>query len=458
MKLVSTNPSDNYSVIGEVESSTDSEVIDAVKKAHEAKERWRNLTIKDRIPYFEKFISLLDANREVLASLQTKEIGKLITESRSEVDDSATMVKWIIDNAEKHLTPEVLDETETQITELHKEPYGVVASIVPWNFPVSNFIIGVMQVLICGNVVVFKHSEECPLTGKMLASLMDKAGFPQGVFSEIYGDGKTGQSLIDQDIDFITFTGSSKVGKQLYEKAAQKFIKARLELGGSSPGVIFEDADLEKAIPFYCEERFLACGQVCCALKRLIVHESIVDQVVAKMKAKIEAMVIGNPIDENTTLGPLVAKRQQVLLKEQFDDAVAKGVTVVTGGNIPSALKGAYFEPTLLTNVTPDMRVVTEEVFGPILPVITFKTEAEAIALANNTNYGLSAFVYSGDTDRAMRVASKISAGQLSVNGASYFTDNATFGGYKESGIGRGDGKYGFYESTQTKVVARPKK
>lgn len=457
-KLVSTNPAKDYEKIGEIEVSTKADVEAAVVAAKKALNHWRSIGVQGRIKYFESLLKLLESNSDKLAELQTKEVGKVLKESQDEVADSIAMTRWITRNAKKYLEPEILDKSNDFVTELHKEPYGVVAAITPWNFPVANFIIAVAQVMICGNTVVCKHSEECPLTGKLLADLISKAGFPEGVFTEVYGDGEIGSILTDQDVNFIAFTGSTKVGKALYKKAAEKFIKARLELGGSSPGVIFESADLDKTIPLYCEERFLACGQVCCALKRLIVQESVFEQVVEKLKVVVGSMVLGDPMDSKTTIGPLVAKRQQHLLKEQFDDAVSKGAEVVIGGKIPGNLQGAYFEPTVLTNVSPDMRVVTEEVFGPMLPVLTFKTEEEAIRLANKTNYGLSAFVYSGDQEQAMRVASQIDAGQLSVNGASYFTDHAPFGGYKESGIGRGDGKYGFYESTQLKVIARPNK
>lgn len=456
-RLVSTNPAKNYAVVGELEISTEAEIKAAVENAKLAAQQWREIGVKGRSQFFEKFLAKLEANSTKLAELQTSETGKVLKESQDEVADAVGMLRWIVDNAEIYLRPEVLDESDGYITELHKEPYGVFAAITPWNFPTSNFMIAVAQVMICGNVVVFKHSEECPLTGKLLADLMGEAGFPKGTFTEVYGDGSVGATLTNQDVNFISFTGSTKVGKQLYKKAAEKFIKTRLELGGSSPGIIFDTADLDKAIPSYCEERFLACGQVCCALKRLIVQDSIFDAVVEKLKTTVNAMVLGDPTDAKTTIGPLVAKRQQDLLKDQLSDAVAKGAKVVVGGNIPDNLQGAYFEPTILTNVSQAMRVVTEEVFGPILPVYTFKTEEEAIQLANNTKYGLSAFVYSGNAEQALRVASRIEAGQLSVNGASYFSDHAPFGGYKESGLGRGDGKYGFYESTQAKVIARPK-
>jgi len=343
--------------------------------------------------------------------------------------------------AKKHLEPVVLDETNEQKNILHYEPYGVAAVIVPWNYPSSNFFISCTQLLLAGNVVVFKHSEETPLTGQLLAEIMQEAGFPEGVFNIVHGGGKVGDFLTSQDIDLIHFTGSTNVGHHLYKKAADKFIPAILEMGGSSPGVIFEDADLDASCDNACIERFANCGQICCALKRLIVHEDIFDEVVALMKAKVEAMKIGDPLDSTTQVGPLVAKRQLDLLVEQVADAKAKGATIVTGGEVVTDMDGAYFQPTIITNITPDMRVVSEEIFGPVLPIVSFKTDAEAVELANKTIYGLR------------KIVAQIDAGQISINGASYFSENSPFGGYKMSGMGRNDGALGFYEVTQKKVV-----
>lgn len=456
-KLTSTNPGNNYEVIGEVEVSSADDIATAIQAAKAAAKDWRALGVDGRLPYFEKLVSVMEAKAEEFAELQTRETGKTIRESRDEIRESIESIQWHIDNAEQYLQPELLDETETAKLEMYKEPYGVVATIVPWNFPVGNFVEAAIQLLICGNVVVFKHSEECPLVGKMIADVMAEAGFAFGVFSQVYGGGQVGQMLVEADIDMLSFTGSSRVGKQLYKQAADKFIHARMELGGSSPGLVFEDADLDTVIPSCCDERFLACGQVCCALKRLFVHESVAAEVTTKLKQQVEAMKMGDPSSEATDIGPLVAERQQMLLKNQLDDAVAKGAEVVTGGAIPDNLRGAYFEPTILIDVTPNMRILQEEVFGPVLPIVVFRSEQEAIDLANSTDYGLSAFVYSADQERALRVASQIEAGMLSINGASYFSGNASFGGYKSSGIGRANGKYGYYESTQTKVVATKK-
>lgn len=456
-ELISTDPGHGYEEVGRIKISTKEEIKDAVAKARGAYPMWRALSVKERAEYFRKFLALHRKCGKELAELMTREMGKPITESLREVDVRAVMLERDVDRAEKVLAPKVLDEFETYRTELHLEPFGVCASIAPWNFPTSQFFIGVGQPLLSGNTVVFKHSEECPLSSKFLADLMDEAGFPDGVFTCLYGAGDVGKTLMEQDIDLISFTGSSKVGEMLYKIAAEKFIPAVLEMGGSSPAVVFEDVDIKKTAASIFGERFGNCGQICAALKRLYVHESILDELVAELKTLAEAQTVGDPLDAKTTVGPLVAERQLDLLETQVDDARKKGATIVTGGKQPDGLSGAYFLPTILTNVTPGMRVVSEEVFGPVLPVMSFKDEKEAIAIANSLPYGLSAFVYSKDAKRADRVASALESGQVSINGFSYFSPNAPFGGYKRSGIGRMRGNIGFYYVTQEKVIARPK-
>lgn len=455
-KLISTNPARNYETVGAVDFSTEREIKEKVDRAQKAKSAWKQTPVEKRISYFKKLIPIYKKRREEVAQTQTKEVGKPIKESREDVKFDTFTIENNIRIARKVLKPQTLDKTKTQKNILYLEPQGVMAVITPWNFPSSNFFISCTQPLLAGNTVVFKHSEECPLTGKILEEIMEEAGFPKGVFSQVYGDGKVGDILTSQAIDAIHFTGSTKVGRYLYDKAASKFIPVVLEMGGSSPGIIFEDADLDKACPHACTERFLNCGQVCCALKRLIVHQNIYDEVVRKIKKIVERLKVGNPLDEKTDIGPLVTKKQLDLLVEQMKDAVAKGAKVVTGGKVPKNLDGAFYRPTILTNVTKNMRVLTEEVFGPVLPIVPFKTEEEAIKLANRTPYGLSAFIYGKDIDQLKRVASQIDAGQISINNTSYFSDNSPFGGYKMSGIGRNSGEIGFHEVTQKKVVSEP--
>lgn len=260
-----------------------------------------------------------------------------------------------------------------------------------------------------------------------------------------------------QDIDIICFTGSSKVGAYLYEVAAKKFIKVSLELGGSSPGIVFEDADIDKIIDSIYASRFNNCGQICYGLKRLIVHETKYAELTEKLKKIIEAKKVGDPEDAKTDIGPLANEKQLNTLKAQVADAVNKVAKIIAKGVIAKNVSGAYHEPVLLGNVNKDMRVWKEEVFGPVLPVVTFKTEKEAIELANDTEYGLGSFVYTGNKDRFLRVAPQIGAGMVGMNNAAYLDLATPFGGYKRSGIGRSHGKYGFHELSQIKAVGLEK-
>lgn len=456
-ELISTNPAKNYEEVGRVTVSTKADVQAAVAAARGAFPAWRDLGVDGRRPYFEKFLTVYKAKVDEIAELQTKEIGKPLQESADEVSGNVQWLEGQLENAAQMLAAETLDDLEDRVLELHHEPFGVAAVITPWNFPAGQMFMGVMQAMIAGNTVVTKNSEECPLTSRFIDECMAAAEFPQGVFSTIYGDGSVGELLLAEDVDLIHFTGSSKVGQMMYQTAAEKFIPCVLEMGGSSPAVVFEDADLTKTCDSVYEERFLNCGQVCCAVKRLLVHESIMDDVVAGLQACAEKQVLGDPLDAATTQGPLVANRILDILVAQVEDAKAKGATIVTGGNARQDLGGAFFEPTIITDVTPDMRVLTEETFGPVLTVQSFSTEEEALQLANDTDYGLSAFVYTKDKDRALRAAQALEAGQVSINGTLYFSQGAPFGGYKKSGMNRGDGKLGYRFVSQAKVIAVPK-
>lgn len=457
-ELISTNPGRGYEEVGRVAVSTAEDIATTVQKARKALPAWRALSVQERGEYFQKFLAVYKPKIKELAELQTREMGKPITQSLSECDKRAAALELNIERSIRVLEPQILDEYDTYQTELYFEPYGVVAAVVPWNYPTSQFLIAAGQPLLAGNTVIFKHSEECPLTSKFLANLMKEAGFPEGVFTCIYGDGTVGELLTDQDINLILFTGSSRAGEKIYKKAADKFIPAVLEMGGSSPGIVFEDIDIDEACQSVFSERFNNNGQICSALKRLVVHESIYDKVVEKLTEIVKEQVVGDPLDEKTTIGSLSAKRQLDALEIQVEDARKKGATVVIGGARPEGLTGAFYLPTIITNTTPDMKVVSEEVFGPVLPVLKFKTEEEALKIAHDTHYGLSAFVYSKDMERAGRVAHALEAGQVSINGCSFFSTNAPFGGYKRSGIGRQKGDIGFFAVTQQKVIARPKR
>jgi len=455
--LISTNPANKYEEVGSAEITTKEQISVSVASAQAVFETWKELGCDGRRPYFKKFIEVFKPRINEIAELQSKEMGKPIEESKGEAE---SLVGWLenqLQIASEMLAPQITDSFDDYEVLVYREPFGVVASIAPWNYPTFQMALAVFPQLIAGNTVVFKHSEECVLTSKLIASLFAEAGFPEGVFTTIYGSGEVGQMLLAEDVQLIHFTGSTRVGQEIYKIAAAKFIPAVLEMGGSSPGILFADADIDKACLSVFSERNANSGQVCSALKRLFVHVSIYDEVVNKLKQIAEQQVIGDPLKVGITMGPLAAERQVMELERQVQDARTKGATIVCGGIRPEGLEGAFYESTVLTNVTNEMAVMKEEVFGPVLPVIPFETEEEVIKMANDTEYGLSAFVYTSDLDKASRVALKLESGQVSINGKLFFSDNSPFGGYKKSGIGRGDGKIGYHYITQTKVVAKPK-
>ena len=457
-KLISNNPAKNYSRIGEVNISSQAEVKKKVALAKRAFGSWRGIGLDGRIKHLQKVYDVLYRNRKKISKLACQEMGFPIAQQEIfDIGDGFAYFEWYLKNAKKYLTPEITFQNKKEIHKVYFEPVGVAAVIQPWNFPFCQWSWAVVPNLIVGNTVVFKHSEEVPLTGKLIEDLIASSKLPDRGFGEGYGDGKVGEILTDQEIDLIAFTGSCRVGQLIYQKSAKKFIKVLLELGGSAPGVIFEDADINSAAEHIFGARFTNNGQACDGLKRLIVHKSKFDEVVTKLKQTLESKVIGDPLDPKTDFGPLVAKRQQDLIVAQVSDAKRKGAKVVIGGKIPDKPKGAYYEPTILTNISTKMRVWSEEVFGSVLPVVSFKTEEEAVRMANDTQYGLGSYVYTKDLKKAERVGSKIKAGMVSVNGINYVCPFNPFGGYKQSGIGREHGRYGLHDLCQIKTVAANK-
>ncbi|MEK7544181.1 MAG: aldehyde dehydrogenase family protein [Patescibacteria group bacterium] len=453
-KIVSTNPAKNYKVLGSIDVSSSNEIKANVIKARAAAVGWKLLGVNKRCKLLQPLYQQFLKRKNEIALLVMREIGKPITEAKSDLDWDDGYFQDFFDLGATYLEDEISYQNNGKTHRIIFEPLGVAAVIVPWNYPFGNFLWGVIPNLIAGNTVVFKHSEECPLMGKLIDEMMDSLHLPEGIFSQIYGDGKVGEQLVNSDIDLIWFTGSTGVGKKLYEIAGKKFIKGIMELGGSNPAIVFDDVDIDTIIGTLYTGRFMNCGQVCDATKRLIVHESLFQRIVEKLKTRIASVKIGDPEDEVTELGSLVAKRQLELLEGQVADAVRKGAHVVIGGKRPEGLKGAYYLPTILTNVKRTMRVWKEEVFGPVLPVVTFQTEEEAVMLANDTPYGLGAQVFSKDVDRAIRIANKINAGCVDVNGGNHWQPCTPFGGYKGSGKGREHGKHGFQELCQIKVIA----
>ncbi len=329
-KLQSINPS-NYEILGEVEISSEQDIVQKFNLAKKAQSEWQNIGLEKRLEYLNKTVEILKSKKDEFILLESREIGMPINDASIDFDAGIDYIRWYLDNATKYLSPETTFENETEIHQVFYDPIGVVAVITPWNFPLNNFIWGSFQNLIAGNTVILKHSEECPLCGEFIENIFS-ANLPKGVFNEIYGDSEVGKILIAQDINMIMFTGSTKTGKLLYKTAGEKFIKAVMELGGSAPGIVFEDANINSAVENICFNRLFNSGQCCDGLKRLIVHKNVFNEIVEKLSLAFNNKKVGIAEDSNTEMGPLVAQRQLDLLISQIKDAKIKGANIAVGG------------------------------------------------------------------------------------------------------------------------------
>ncbi len=453
--LISTNPAKGYDVLGEVAVTKPSEIVAAVARARDSQPAWQGLGVTKRIEILKRLVGVFRKQRAALALISCREMGRPIVGAEATVDAGLAYWDWYLAHGEEGLKPYETYRDGKEVAEVFYEPCGVAAVIVPWNFPFSNFTWGVGQNLVAGNTVVFKISEEVPLFGKMLDAAFAEAEIPSGVFNQIYGDGATGAILLQQDVDLMCFTGSSATGRRVYQAAAEKMIPALLEMGGSDPGILFADADIPKVIDKIYTARFRNSGQICNALKRLIVHENRYDEVVRALTAILDTKRPGDPEEQATEMGPLAAKRQLELLEAQVDDARQKGAVILTGGKRPERLNGAFYEPTLLTKITKDMRVWREEVFGPVLPIVTFKTYDEAIRLARDTSYGLGSYIFTEDKQLALKAARDMSSGMAQINNAAGTRPENPFGGRGISGLGMENSVFGFHDVCRRKLIAR---
>lgn len=455
LTLVSTNPSRNYEILGEVAVSTPAEVTAAVANARAAQPGWQALGVQGRAAILEKLVQVFKSKKDAFSLMTCREMGRPIAGAEATMESGLNYWDWYLAHAEECLKPCQTYRDDREIAEVFYEPTGVAAVIVPWNFPFTNFTWGVGQNLIAGNTVILKMSEEVPLFGKLLDAAFREAGVPEGVFNQLYGAGEVGAFLLQQDVDLVCFTGSTATGRRVYEAATVKMIPALLEMGGSDPGIVFADADVPRIIDKIYEARFRNSGQICNALKRLIVHESRAEEVIGALAEVLNRKRLGDPEDRTTDIGPLCAKRQLELLQSQVDDARSKGAMIVTGGKKPDGLKGAYYEPTIMTGVTQDMRAWREEVFGPVLPVVTFRTTDEAISLAKDTPYGLGGYVFTEDKEFAVKVARDLNVGMVQINKSTATRACNPFGGRGMSGLGMENGVFGFHDVCRRKLIVR---
>lgn len=452
--LTSTAPGHGYAILGDVRVTSAIEITDMVMQARQTQQSWRDMNVSERVEALRPLINIITDNAQEIATRTSREMGMAMSLSNILVTRALEELEWNLAHAADALKTVRSYEDSNEVNEIIRTPFGVVACIAPWNFPLPNFMGSVIPALLGGNAVIIKFSEEIALFSHYFEALLQQLNLPAGLLSFVHGDGQTGAILADAAIDMIIFTGSFATGQRLAQKAAEKFIPIITELGGSSPGIVFDDANLDQAIPDIYNKRFSNCGQFCSGLKRLMVDASIFDTVCDKLVAYAQQQVVGDPLADDTTMGPLVAQRQLEALEKQIADAKAKGAHILHGGKRPDHLEGAYYEPTLLTNITKDMHVWTQEVFGPALPILPFNSEAEAIELAHDTEYGLTAYFYTQDAERTKRMLHTLQAGVVTTQNTNTVRPENPFGGYFHSGIGRVRGVEGFHQVTQTKLIA----
>lgn len=442
-------------VIAKVAEGNENHVHQAVEAAYKSfyHGAWGKTYARDRAEKLFKLADLLEADQEAFAIIETLNNGKTLDDARYDVADAANQLRYYAGLATKPSgqTFDVPDEIQTMVV---AEPVGVVGAIVPWNYPLLMAMQKIAPALAAGCAVVVKPAETTPLTLIKLFELIDQVAFPEGAINLVLGDGAVVGSALSKHpkVDKIAFTGGTETGKKIMKEAAESIKKVSLELGGKSPLIVFPDADFESAVDHASYAIFSNQGQVCSAGSRLIIHESIHDEFVAALVALTKQIKIGDGLTETTDMGPLISKQQFDRVLDYIEIAKAEGARLVYGGNALEQT-GYFIEPTIFTDTRPKMRIVQEEVFGPVLVIQTFKTEAEAIELANDTVYGLAAGVFTNDAAKAMRVIKKLRAGITWINTYHDTYNEAPWGGYKQSGIGRDLGTFGFEQYLEYKQI-----
>lgn len=442
----------------EYDAAAPQQVQAAVGRAHAAQRPWASLPIKARMAPVRKFFDLLFARRLEIAALITRENGKPQAEALvAEVIVSLDLIKYYLRYGPLWLRPRRLPHHNLALKArrayVHHVPLGVVGIISPWNYPLMLPLGGAVAALLAGNAVVLKPSEFTPAVMLEMEKMFQEAGLPEGVFQIMVGDGSTGAALAASDVDKIVFTGSAATGKKVAAAAAEKLIPVVMELGGSDPMIVLRDANLEHAASGAIWCRFMNCGQSCVAVKRIFVEQEIYEPFVAKVVEKMKQLRLGPGSHPDTDIGPMIRERQVAALEAQLADAVAKGAKVLCGGKRRPELGPLFFEPTVVTNVNVHMKVLQEETFGPLLPIVPVRDAGEAIAFANSTPFGLSASVWTGDLKRGRELAQRIEAGSVLINDAVSHVGacEVPHGGAKASGYGRTHGRDGLMEMTRTK-------
>lgn len=431
------------------------EVSSAIETADTAFRQWRKTTAKQRSDILRKWYDLIVENKEDLATLITLEEGKPLSEARGEIDYAASFVQWFAEEARRVRGDILPTPHDTQRIMVLKQPIGVCAAITPWNFPAAMITRKAGPALAAGCSMVVKPASQTPMTALALGELALRAGIPKGVFSVITGNDTraigstlTAHSLVRK----VTFTGSTEVGRLLLRQSAETVKKCSMELGGNAPCIVFDDADLDLAVEGVLVAKFRNTGQSCIAANRIFLQDGIYDEMAQRLAERVAQMKVGNGLDAGVQIGPLIDGGAIEKVEEHLKNAVSAGAKVITGGR-RHALGGSFFEPTVVTGVKPGMTIAVEETFGPVMPLVRFRTDKEVIAWANDSEFGLASYLFSKDAARVWRTAEALESGMVGVNTGFISTDVAPFGGVKQSGLGREGSQYGIDEYIEIKYV-----
>ena len=449
-----TNPATG-AVIATVPCCGASETERAVQAADQALQTWRETTAVERSRILRRWFDLLMAHQEDLAVLMTAEQGKPLAESRGEIAYAAAFVEWFAEEAKRAYGEVIPSPFKDRQLIVVKEPVGVCAAITPWNFPSAMITRKVAPALAAGCTIILKPAEQTPFSALALAELAERAGVPAGVFSVVTGTAsKIGAVMTASPIvRKLTFTGSTQVGKLLMQQCAGTVKKMSLELGGNAPFIVFDDADLDAAVAGAITSKYRNSGQTCVCSNRFLVQDGIYDAFAARLAAAVAALKVGDGSEDGVTQGPLIDEDAITKVEALVKDAVDKGARIISGGR-RHELGGTWYAPTVLADVKPDMALAREEIFGPVAPLFRFTTEAEAVQMANDTEFGLAAYFYSRDHGRVWRISRQLEYGMVGVNTGLISTEVAPFGGVKMSGIGREGSRHGLDEYLETKYLA----
>ncbi|WP_313283939.1 NAD-dependent succinate-semialdehyde dehydrogenase [Delftia tsuruhatensis] len=440
--------------VGHVPRMGEAETQRAIAAAERAFTLWKQQTAEARARLLHRWFELMMENQEDLALIMTSEQGKPLAESRGEIAYAASYVQWFAEEARRIYGSTVPAPWADKRIIVTKEPVGVCAAITPWNFPAAMITRKVAPALAAGCTIIVKPAQQTPLSALAMAELAQRAGIPEGVFSVITGASRAigGVLTASMAVRKLTFTGSTEVGRVLAEQCAPTLKKMSLELGGNAPFIVFDDADLDAAVEGAMASKYRNTGQTCVCANRLLVQDGVYDAFMARLKVAVQALKVGNGLEAGVGQGPLIDQAAVDKVEELVADAVKNGAEVVLGGK-RHALGGTFYEPTILANATDRMRIAREEVFGPVAPVFRFKTEEEAIRMANDTEYGLAAYFYARDVGRVWRVGEALEYGMVGINSGIISTAVAPFGGVKQSGMGREGGAAGIEEYLSTKYL-----